>query len=67
MSQRRLVISRSDEIRLAPLYGFVQLIDDGLKHSFVGGEIWPMKTGCEECQSSTLCISTRLERTSKRL
>lgn len=44
----------------SPLYGFVQLIDDGLQHSFVGGDIWPMEASSEECQSSTFCITARL-------
>lgn len=35
-------------IRKVPLYGFVQLIDDGLQHSFVGSDVWSMKAGSEE-------------------
>ena len=49
----------------SPLYGFVQLIDDGLKHSFVGGNIWPMETSSEERKSSAFCITARLVRTLK--
>lgn len=51
------------KVRASPLYGFVQLIDDGLKHRFVGGEIWPMETSSEERQSSTLRITARLVKT----
>lgn len=38
-----------DNVRWSPLDGFVQLIDDSLQHSFVGRDVWPMKTGSEEC------------------
>lgn len=43
-----LQYSRTMRESASPLYGFVQLIDDGLQHRSVGGDVWPMETSSEE-------------------
>lgn len=35
-------------MKMLPLYGFIQLIDDGLQNSFVSGDVWSMKASSEE-------------------
>lgn len=44
-----------------PLYGFVQLIDDGLKNSLMGGDVGAVEAGSEERQGSTLSITPWLQ------
>lgn len=48
--------------RSSPLYGFVQLIDDGLEHRFVSCDVGPMKTSGEEGECSAFCVAARLKK-----
>lgn len=44
-----------------PLYGFVQLIDDGLKYSLMGSDVRTVETGSEERHGCTFSVTPWLQ------